>query len=89
MFRSYDHLQVEIYTSEINMTHMNKTVKNYWSRVELDGNPWTWSNTRNSMQTAKFKILPDTYIRQLLLIVVCIVGQIQGIVWSFADFFVV
>jgi hypothetical protein len=27
MFRSYDHLQVEIYTSEINM-------------IALDGNPW-------------------------------------------------
>jgi superoxide dismutase len=41
MFRSYDHLQVEIYTTEINMT----------------GHPWTWSNTSNRMQTPKFKII--------------------------------
>jgi hypothetical protein len=28
---------------------------NYSSRVALDGKPWTWSKTRNRMQTPKFK----------------------------------
>jgi hypothetical protein len=106
MFRSYDHLQAEIYKSgncisivvyyfiqiipymfpsydhlraEINMAsnvtfrciyfrlkmvvrpkqvadNLNNIVNNYWNRVALDRNPWTWSNTRNRMQTPKFKI---------------------------------
>jgi hypothetical protein len=37
--------------------NLNKIVHNYWNRVVLDGNPWTWSNTRNRMQTPKFKIV--------------------------------
>jgi hypothetical protein len=71
--RSYDHLQGEIYTSEIKsiqkrlqddrMTvwpkhvadNLNKTVNNHRNRVPLDGNPLTWSNTRNRMQTPKFQ----------------------------------
>jgi hypothetical protein len=32
-----------------------RVVNNYWNRVALDGNLWTWSNTRNRMQTPKFK----------------------------------
>jgi hypothetical protein len=59
MFRSYDHLQAEIYTSEINVNvnfrlkmvvrpkyvadNLNKIVNNYWNRVALDGNRWTWN----------------------------------------------
>jgi hypothetical protein len=34
--------------------HLNEIVNNYWNRVALDGNPWTWSNTRNRMETPKF-----------------------------------
>jgi hypothetical protein len=37
--------------------NLNKIVNNYWNRVALDGNPWTLSNTRNRMQTPKFKII--------------------------------
>jgi hypothetical protein len=44
MFRSYDHLQPG---------NLNKIVNNYWNRLALDGNPWTWSYTRNRMQTPK------------------------------------
>jgi hypothetical protein len=36
--------------------NLNKIVNNYRNRVALDGNPWTWSNTRNRMQTPKFKL---------------------------------
>jgi hypothetical protein len=36
--------------------NLNKIAKNYWNRVALDGNPLTWSNSRNRMQTPKFKI---------------------------------
>jgi hypothetical protein len=70
MFWSYDHLQVEIYISEISnfrlkmvvqpkhvADNLNKIVNNYWNRVALDGNPLTWSNTHNMMQTTKFKIM--------------------------------
>jgi hypothetical protein len=67
MFRPYDHLQVEIYTAEINMKmvvrpkhvadNLNKIIKDYWNRVALDGNPWTWSNTRKRMQTSNIKKL--------------------------------
>jgi hypothetical protein len=35
--------------------NLNKLVNNYWNRVVLDGNPSTWSNTRNRMQTPKSK----------------------------------
>jgi hypothetical protein len=35
--------------------NLNKIVNNYWNRVPLDGNPWTWSNTRNRMQTHKLR----------------------------------
>jgi hypothetical protein len=48
----------EIYTSEINTTRMliSDIYISAW-RAALDGNPWTWSNTRNRMQTPKFKII--------------------------------
>jgi hypothetical protein len=61
MFWCYNHLQVEIYTSEINADNFNKIVSNYWNRVTrtLGGNHKTWSNTRNRMQTTKFKINND------------------------------
>jgi hypothetical protein len=36
--------------------NLNKIVNNCSNRVALDGNPWTWSNTRNRMQTTEFKI---------------------------------
>jgi hypothetical protein len=36
---------------------LSKLVNKYWNSVALDGNPWTWSNTRNRMQTPKFKIV--------------------------------
>jgi hypothetical protein len=36
--------------------NLNKIVNSYWNRVASDGNSWTWSNTRNRMQTPKFKI---------------------------------
>jgi hypothetical protein len=36
--------------------NLNKIVNNYWNRVALGGNPWTWSNTRNSIQTPKFNL---------------------------------
>jgi hypothetical protein len=36
--------------------NLNKIVNNYWNKIALDGNPWTWSNTRNAMQTPKLKI---------------------------------
>jgi hypothetical protein len=36
--------------------NLNEIVNNYWNSVVLDGNPWTWSNTRNRMQTTKFKV---------------------------------
>jgi hypothetical protein len=48
MFRSYDHLQG---------VNLNKIVNSYWNSVALDRNPWAWSNTRNGMQTTKFKIM--------------------------------
>jgi hypothetical protein len=35
--------------------NLNKIVKNYWNRVALDGNSWTWSNICNRMQTPKSK----------------------------------
>jgi hypothetical protein len=54
MFRSYDHLQEEICVIKY---IYNKIVNNYWNSVALDGNPWTWSSTRNRMQTTKFKII--------------------------------
>jgi hypothetical protein len=82
MLQSYYHLQVEIYTSEINITglsrsapaamyniyfrlkavdrpkhvaaNLNKIINNYWNRVALVGNLWTWSITRNRMQTLNF-----------------------------------
>jgi hypothetical protein len=34
---------------------LNKIVNNYWNRVVLVGNPWTCSNTRNTMETPKIK----------------------------------
>jgi hypothetical protein len=37
--------------------NLNKIIKNYWNRVALDVNPWTWCNTRNGIQTAKFKTI--------------------------------
>jgi hypothetical protein len=37
--------------------NLNKIVKYYWNSVALDGNPSTWSNTRNRIQTTKFKII--------------------------------
>jgi hypothetical protein len=39
---------------------LNKIVNYYWNSVALDGNPWTWSNTSNRMQTAKFKVQIST-----------------------------
>jgi hypothetical protein len=36
--------------------NFNKIVNNYWNTVVLDENPWTWSITRNTMQTTKFKM---------------------------------
>jgi hypothetical protein len=36
--------------------NMNKIVNNQWNSIVLDGNPWTRSNTRNRMQTTKFKM---------------------------------
>jgi hypothetical protein len=36
--------------------NLNKLVNNYWNRVMLHGNLWTWSNARNRMQTPKFKM---------------------------------
>jgi hypothetical protein len=36
--------------------NLNETVNNYWNRVASDANPWTWSNTRNRMQTTKFNL---------------------------------
>jgi hypothetical protein len=36
--------------------NLNKIVNNYSNSVALDGNPWTWSNTRNRMKTTMFKI---------------------------------
>jgi hypothetical protein len=35
--------------------NLNKIVNNYWNRVALDGNPWTWPKPRNRMQTLKFR----------------------------------
>jgi hypothetical protein len=35
--------------------NLNKIVNNYSNRAALDGNPWSWSNTRHRMQTTKFK----------------------------------
>jgi hypothetical protein len=35
--------------------NLNDILNNYWNRFPLDGNPWTWSNTRSRMQTPKFK----------------------------------
>jgi hypothetical protein len=37
--------------------NFNKIANNYLNRVALDGNPWTSSNTRNRMQTPKFKYI--------------------------------
>jgi hypothetical protein len=36
--------------------NLNKIVNNYWNRVALDGDPWTWSSTRHRMQTLKFSV---------------------------------
>jgi hypothetical protein len=41
--------------------NLNKIVKNYWNRITLDGNPWTWTNTRNRMQTPKFKRVENVW----------------------------
>jgi regulator of extracellular matrix RemA (YlzA/DUF370 family) len=36
----------DVYISVVQPKHvadnLNKIVKNYWNRVVLDGNPWTW-----------------------------------------------
>jgi hypothetical protein len=42
-------------TTETVADDLNKIVNNYWNRVALDGNPWTWSTTRNRTQTTKLK----------------------------------
>jgi hypothetical protein len=44
-------------TTIFSWNNFNKIVNNYWNRVALDGNPWTWSNSRNRMKTFKFKII--------------------------------
>jgi uncharacterized protein YktA (UPF0223 family) len=54
---TYFHLKMVVRPKHV-ADNLIKTVDNYWNRVALDGNPWTWSSTRNSMQTPKFK----TYI---------------------------
>jgi hypothetical protein len=47
----------DVYISKHVADNLNKMVNNYWKRVVLDENPWTWSNTRNRMQTTQFKIV--------------------------------
>jgi hypothetical protein len=54
MFRSYDHLKMVLRPKHV-ADNLNKIVNNYWYRVALDRNPWTWSKTLNRMQTPKFK----------------------------------
>jgi glutaredoxin-related protein len=54
--------------------NLNKIVNNYWNRVVLDGNPWTWPNTRNRLQTPKFKI---PWIHWTFLVVVLFGGTIR------------
>jgi hypothetical protein len=55
MFRSYDHLQAEIYG------HKTETCSGY--RIKYSNQccvrrkPWTWPSTRNRMQTTNFKTL--------------------------------
>jgi hypothetical protein len=39
MFRSYDHLHAEIYTSEINVTHMNVTGQRFFEHTRKLGVP--------------------------------------------------
>jgi hypothetical protein len=129
MFRLYDHLQVEIYSSEINMTgfsivvysfiqivrymfrsyyhlqashvnfwciytytyfrlnivlqlkhlsdNLNKIVNNYWNRVALDGNPWTWSNTRSRMQTPKSKCKLCQSLCVCVCVCVCVCARVR------------
>jgi hypothetical protein len=38
----YFHLKVVVRPKHV-ADNLNKIVNNYWNRVALDGNPWTWS----------------------------------------------
>jgi hypothetical protein len=51
----YFHLKMIVRPKHV-LDDLNKIVNNYWNRVALDGNPWTWSNKTKRMQVPKFKI---------------------------------
>jgi hypothetical protein len=42
--------------------NLTEIVNKYWNKVELDGNPSTWSNTSNRTQTPKFKISMSYFV---------------------------
>jgi hypothetical protein len=50
------YLFIHLFTYIYVAVNLNEIVNNYWNSVALDGNSWTWSNTRNRTQTPKFKI---------------------------------
>jgi hypothetical protein len=51
---TYFHMKMVVRPKHV-ADNLNNIVNNYWNRVTLDGNLWTWSNTCNRMQTPKFK----------------------------------
>jgi hypothetical protein len=54
--RIYFHFKMVVRPNHV-ADNLNKILNNYLNSVALDGNPWTSSNTRNGMQTTKFKII--------------------------------
>jgi hypothetical protein len=59
----YFHLKMVVRPKHV-ADNLNKIVNSYWNRVALDGKTWTWSNTRNRMQTPKFRqvyVMPMEY----------------------------
>jgi hypothetical protein len=52
----YFHLKMVVRPKHV-ADNFSKIVSNYWNSVALNGNPWTWSNTRKRMQTTKFRPL--------------------------------
>jgi hypothetical protein len=65
-----------IYTGPKHVTDgSNKIVKSYWNSAALDGNPWTWSNTRNRMQTTKFEINTNKFVYIHMKLMHCILNS--------------
>jgi hypothetical protein len=62
----YFHLKMVVRKKHV-ADNLNKIVNNYWNRFVLDGNTTPWSNTRNRMQTHKFKIINASHAPVMLI----------------------